>query len=77
MAAIFGIVAQGERVAMQTSDRIDTLMAWARSNLKPNGAILRIVNIDTGQGGLTGKAGSGWAHNADAVWGGAPYDYPW
>ncbi|GAB4072264.1 hypothetical protein KHC28_01330 [Ancylobacter sonchi] len=74
---MYGIAAEGQSTALQQSPSIDVLLAWARDNLKPNGAILVIVNMTTGQRALTGKAGTGWSRNRDAVSGGAPYDYQW
>lgn len=74
---MYGIVAENSNQAIQTSTSVDALMAWARDNLRRNGAIVIIVTVPEGRRVLTGKAGSGWARNADAVHGGAPYDHDW
>lgn len=74
---MYGIAAEGSNVAMQTSPSVEALMAWARDNLRRNGAIVLIVTVPEGKRVMTGKAGTGWARSPDAVWGGAPYDYEW
>jgi len=74
---MYGIAAEGQNEAMETSPSIEALMGWARDHLRPNGAIVVIVNMANGKRILTGKIGSGWARNPDAMWGGAPYDHDW
>ncbi len=73
---MYGIFGDGSGQALATGS-IDDLLRWAGANLKPNGAVLRIKNVQTGATALVGKAGSGWSRNADAVHGGAPYEYRW